>query len=85
MSLTIIIILLVIFFFWGFLSAIYKKFPFSIIRNIYWAFVSKDIPYDKNKKRISYIIRDVYLTFINKDIHGIDLEFVDEYILKKLD
>ena len=68
MPLTIIIILLVIFFFWGFLSAIYKKFPFSIIRNIYWAFVSKDIPYDKNKKRISYIIRDVYLTFINKDI-----------------
>ena len=69
MSSTIIIILsLAIFFFWGFLSAIYKKFPFSIIRNIYWNFVSKDIPYDKDKKRIFYIIRDIYLTFINKDI-----------------
>ena len=67
-SIVIIILLLVIFFFWGFLSAIYKKFTFSIIRDIYWTFVSKDIPYDKDKKKISYIIRDIYLTFINKDI-----------------
>ena len=60
----IIILLLVIFFPWGFLSEIYKKFPFSIIRNIYWSLVSKDIPYDRDKKQILKPIKN----FFKKDL-----------------
>jgi hypothetical protein len=48
-------ILIFIFFSWGFLTATYKIFPFSFIRDIYWTFVQEDIPYDKDKDRVDYI------------------------------
>ena len=80
-SIILIILLLVFFFFWGFISATYKKFPFTIIRNIYWNFATtnllydKNLPPDKDEERTSYITK----FYTNKEF----INYQKNIVLKK--
>ena len=46
-SIIVYISLLTAFFSWGFISATYKTFPFSFVRDVYWTFNKQNVPRDK--------------------------------------